>query len=137
MFINLLTVPLNCFSSIRPNARPCCIDDLNAKINKYIGDCNIYLPKDTKDSKINIKNKLTQMKTLPKSLILEERKWLNEINNSGKYSFSETIDDDGNLHIDWGYEQYAEELGLIVLEEHLKKLASLKNIKQKWVWQLL
>ena len=70
------------------------------------------------------------MRTQPNSLILEERKRLNEINKSRKYSFNETIDDDGHLHIDCGYEQYAEELGLIALEEHFKNLASLKNIKQ-------
>lgn len=69
------------------------------------------------------------MKTLTNSLILEERKRLNEINKSGKYSFNETIDDDGNLHIDCSYEQYAEELGLIPLEEHLKNLGNIEHEK--------
>lgn len=61
------------------------------------------------------------MKNLDKIVLLEEQKKLDEINRSGKYSFTQTMDDNGHIHVDCDAETFIKEMGLITLEEAFKR----------------
>lgn len=59
---------------------------------------------------------------LSKKVLLEEQKRLDEINASGKYSFNQTIDENGEIHVNCDAETYIKEMGYIPLEEHIRRL---------------
>lgn len=61
------------------------------------------------------------MKKLSKKVLLKEQQILNEINSSGKYSFIQTIDDNGDIHVDCDAETLIKEMGFIPAEEAFKR----------------
>lgn len=61
------------------------------------------------------------MTKLSKEVLLKEQQLLNEINASGKYSFNQTIDDNGDIHVDCDAETLIKEMGLIPSEEVFKR----------------
>ena len=61
------------------------------------------------------------MRKLDKKVLLEEQRKLDEINRSGKYSFKQTIDEYGNIHIDCDAETFIKETGGITLDEAFKR----------------
>ena len=65
------------------------------------------------------------MRKLDKKVLLEEQKILDEINRSGKYSFKQTIDEYGHIHVDCDAETFIREMGLITLDEHFKRLGEI------------
>ena len=68
-----------------------------------------------------MKNKLS------KRVLLEEQKRLDEMNASGKYSFNQTIDENGEIHVNCDAETYINEMGYIPLEEHIRRLNEIAN----------
>ena len=58
---------------------------------------------------------------LSKEVHLKEQQLLDEINSSGKYSFNQTIDDNGDIHVDCDAETLIKEMGLIPAEEAFKR----------------
>ena len=67
------------------------------------------------------------MKTFTSKMRLDEQKRLDEINASGRYSFNQTIDNNGHIHVDCDLDTYVRELGLISMEEHIKRLNQIEN----------
>lgn len=65
------------------------------------------------------------MKKLDKKVLLDGQKKLDEINRSGKYSFNQTIDENGHIHVDCDAETFIKETGLITLDEHIKRLGDI------------
>ena len=62
---------------------------------------------------------------LDKKVLLEEQLKLDEINRSGKYSFNQRIDDNGDIHVDCDVETFIRETGLITLDVHFKRLGEI------------
>lgn len=62
------------------------------------------------------------MRKLDKKVLLEEQRKLDEFNRSGKFSFTQTIDEYGHIHVDCDAETFIREMGLRTLNEHFKRL---------------
>ena len=54
----------------------------------------------------------------------EAQKRLDRINRSGRYSFKQTIDARGCIHVDCDLETFVREMNLISAEDMMKKLYS-------------
>ena len=65
---------------------------------------------------------------LSKEVLLKEQQLLDEINSSGKYSFNQTIDDNGDIHVDCDAESLIKEMGFIPAEEAFKRFNEKVNI---------
>lgn len=61
------------------------------------------------------------MRKLDKKVLSEEQKRLDEINRSRKYSFKQTIDEYGHIHVDCDAETLIREIGGITKEEAFKR----------------
>lgn len=59
------------------------------------------------------------MTLLSKEVLLKEQQLLDEINSSGKYSFNQTIDENGDIHVDCDAETLIKEMGFIPLKKLL------------------
>ena len=70
---------------------------------------------------------MTDKVKLSESEIRERQKRLDEINSSGKYSFKQTVDEYGIIHVDCDADTLIQEMGYITLEEHIKKLNDIEN----------
>ena len=60
------------------------------------------------------------MRKLDKKVLLEEQRRLDKINRSGKYSFTQTIDEYGYIHVDCDAETFIREMGGITVEKAFK-----------------
>lgn len=70
---------------------------------------------------------MTDKVKLSESEIRERQKRLDEINSSGKYSFKQTVDEYGIIHVDCDAETFIQEMGDITLEEFIRRLDDIEN----------